>query len=113
MTYEPGDILLMPFPYSNLSAVKKRPVLVISSRAYNSAGDDIVICGITSNPRPAPYSVAFDNPDLASGSIPVPSRIKADKIFALEKTNVIKKFAHLSEQKLNETKEQMILLFNF
>jgi len=113
MTYEQGDILLMPFPYSDLTAIKKRPVLVISSREYNTGSNDIIICGITSNPRQAPYSVLFDNSDLTSGSVPMPSRIKADKLFALEKSGVIKKLAKLSENKINETKDQMIRIFGF
>jgi mRNA interferase MazF len=103
----------MPFPYSDLTAVKKRPVLVISDEVYNSAGNDIIICGVTSNPRRAPYSVIFENSDLVSGSIPSSSRIKTDKIFTLEKSGIIKKLAKLSDKKVNEVKDQMINIFAF
>jgi len=113
MTYEQGDILLMPFPYSDLTAVKKRPVLVVSDGQYNSIGDDIIICGITSNPKLAPYSVTFENSDLVSGGVPSSSRVKADKIFALEKSGIIKKLAKLSDKKIDEVKDQMLRIFDF
>ena len=34
-TYNHGDVILVPFPFSNQSATKKRPAVVISSNAYN------------------------------------------------------------------------------
>ena len=46
--YEKGDVILVPFPFSNQSAVKKRPAIVISSNAYNKISSDVVIMAITS-----------------------------------------------------------------
>jgi len=39
-----GDVVVMPFPYSDLSATKKRPALVIAALD----GDDVILCQITS-----------------------------------------------------------------
>ncbi len=41
-----GDVVIMPFPFSDLSASKKRPALVVASLA----GDDVILCQITSHP---------------------------------------------------------------
>ena len=49
MPYSRGAVVLVPFPFTNLSAVKRRPALVISVDAYNRRTRDIVIALITSN----------------------------------------------------------------
>jgi hypothetical protein len=45
--FEQGEILLIPVPFSNLSSVKKRPVLVLSNNAHNSSSRDIIVIAIT------------------------------------------------------------------
>jgi mRNA interferase MazF len=52
MPYEFGDIVLAPFPFTNLTTSKKRPASVISNAAYNRAKPDVVIMAITSQFRP-------------------------------------------------------------
>lgn len=47
--YRQGDIVLIPFPYSDLSATKQRPVLVLSNTNYNKMQSDLVVAAITSN----------------------------------------------------------------
>ncbi len=42
--YKQREIVLVPFPYSDLSAVKRRPVLVISNDDYNISYPDILVC---------------------------------------------------------------------
>lgn len=48
MPYEFGDVVLVRFPFTNQTALKQRPAVVISSRAYNIAKPDVVIMAITS-----------------------------------------------------------------
>jgi mRNA interferase MazF len=48
MPYEFGDVVLVRFPFSNQTAFKQRPAVVISNRAYNIARPDTVIMAITS-----------------------------------------------------------------
>ncbi|NHN29655.1 type II toxin-antitoxin system PemK/MazF family toxin [Paenibacillus sp. S3N08] len=43
-----GDILLIPFPYSDLSATKKCPILVLSNSSYNVSHHDLIVATITS-----------------------------------------------------------------
>jgi mRNA interferase MazF len=45
-----GDIVLVPVPFTDLSAHKQRPVIVISNDAYNRRTTDIVVVAMTSNP---------------------------------------------------------------
>lgn len=48
ITYKKWDIILVPFPFTDLKTVKKRPALVISPEEYN-VGPDLIIMFITSN----------------------------------------------------------------
>lgn len=43
-----GSVVLVPFPFTDLSAAKRRPALVVSSGEYNAATDDVIIAQITS-----------------------------------------------------------------
>ena len=42
-----GDVVVVPFPFSDLSTSKRRPALVLA----DLAGDDLILCQITSGPR--------------------------------------------------------------
>jgi mRNA interferase MazF len=47
-TYRKWDIVLVRFPFTDLTTAKKRPVLVVSPNAYNQLGQDLVVAFITS-----------------------------------------------------------------
>jgi mRNA interferase MazF len=51
MRFEFGDIVLVPFPFTSQVASKKRPAVVVSSRAYNDAKPDVVVMAVTSQLR--------------------------------------------------------------
>ena len=51
MPFEFGDVVLVPFPFTNQAASKKRPAVVVSSHAYNTARLDVVVMAITSQVR--------------------------------------------------------------
>ena len=46
-TYSFGDVVLVPFPFTDQSATKKRPAVVVSSDAYNRARPDLILMAIT------------------------------------------------------------------
>lgn len=102
--FNQGDILIVPFPFSNLRAVTQRPVLVLSSNNYNKNSEDIVTCGITSNLKDTRCSVIVDNEHLSEGKIPVKSRIKVDKLFTIEKGIVKRKIARVNKKVLEEVR---------
>lgn len=80
-----GSIVLLPFPFSDLSSQKKRPALVLTSP--DSTGDFIALA-ITSRPTPFP-AVAISNDDLLNGHLPKPSWIRADKVFTFNESLVV------------------------
>lgn len=52
--FEFGDVVLVPFPFTDQSATKQRPAVVISSEAYHGARPDVLIMAITSQMRGQP-----------------------------------------------------------
>lgn len=96
--YKQGEILIVPFPFSDLSSIRQRPVLVLSKSAENERADDIITCGITSNLKDSLHSVIIDNENLEKGSIPKKSRIKVDKLFTLDKRIIKKSIARLNKE---------------
>ena len=87
------DIVLVPFPYSDLSSSKRRPVLVVSNDDYNRQFHDIVVCVITSNLRKDAYSIELNKDDLDVGILPERSVVKAHKLFTIHQDKVLKKFS--------------------
>lgn len=51
MPYDFGDVVLVPFPFTNQAAAKKRPAVVVSNAAYNSGKPDLVVMAVTSRVR--------------------------------------------------------------
>lgn len=51
MSYFFGDVVLVPFPFTNQSGTKKRPAVIVSSNAYNAKRLDLIIMAITSQVR--------------------------------------------------------------
>lgn len=51
MTHAHGEVVLVPFPFTDQSGAKKRPAVVISSDDYNASRRDCVIMAITSQVR--------------------------------------------------------------
>jgi mRNA interferase MazF len=47
MTFHRGDVVLVPFPFSDLSATKVRPAVIVSSALYHSAKPDLVLAALT------------------------------------------------------------------
>jgi mRNA interferase MazF len=49
--YRPGDIVLVRFPFTDLSATKKRPALVLSTPRFTARQGDVVVLAMTSQPQ--------------------------------------------------------------
>ena len=87
-TLEPGTIVLIPFPFSDLSSTKKRPVLVLTAPDRHS---DFIAAGITSVEQKT-GAVALETAHLLRGRLPKKSWIRTDKLFTLSSEIVVKNF---------------------
>jgi mRNA interferase MazF len=101
------DIVLIKFPFSDLTGAKVRPAVVISNNTYNQNNLDAVVLAITSNLDYHPYKILLETQDLKSGNLPIKSSIRIDKPFSILQANVLKIQAKISSEKLEEVKLQM------
>ena len=108
--FEQGEILIVPFPFSDLSGIKQRPVLVISRLFYNRKTEDIITCGITSNLKDSEFCVFINNKNLEHGQIPKPSMIKVDKLFTLEKSIIKKRIAKIDSTTMDKVRKNLFNL---
>ncbi|MBI2627739.1 type II toxin-antitoxin system PemK/MazF family toxin [Candidatus Nomurabacteria bacterium] len=99
-----GDIVVVPFPFSNLLEVKKRPAFVVSELS----GDDIILCQITSQTIKDKYSVAIKKTDFASGNLSVNSNVRPNRIFTADKSIIFYKVGNIKENKIKEIIQKII-----
>ncbi|MBN1662320.1 MAG: type II toxin-antitoxin system PemK/MazF family toxin [Deltaproteobacteria bacterium] len=92
--YEFGDIVLIPFPFTDQTTTKKRPAVVVSSNAYHLSRPDIVLMAVTS--RIKPDAVFGDAPidHWEEAGLIKPSVIKP-VLATVEKSLIIRKMGSL------------------
>ncbi len=95
--YSFGEVVLVPFPFTDQTTAKKRPAIVVSSSDYNFNRPDLVLMAVTSQVRePAPYGDTALIQWEAAGLIK-PSVMKP--IFTtIEQGLVIKRLGELAEE---------------
>ncbi len=86
-----GDIILIKFPFTDVSGAKKRPALVL----HDTDDNDIIICRITSQIKESRFDIEIT--DQKAAGLKLPSIIRLHKIVTIEKTLVDKKMGALSE----------------
>lgn len=59
--YNQGDVLLVPYPFTDQSGSKQRPSIVLSGDAYNQTHPDVILAPITSQITHAPDEVSLVN----------------------------------------------------
>lgn len=99
---EQGDLLLIPFPFSDQSGKKVRPVVVISNNDFNNCSEDVIVLGVTSNIHKDKYSIHLSSLDLEKGSLTKPCVIKVENILKIDKRLIIKAIGKINKTKLNE-----------
>ena len=76
MEIKQKDIVLLPYPFTDLKGKKIRPALVVSNDSVNSKSKDCIMLPLTSVIKDEPYSIAINQEDLSSGQLIKSSRIK-------------------------------------
>lgn len=102
-----GDVVVLPFPFSDLNISKKRSALV----AANLEGDDLILCQITSKTRIDNYSIILKNNDFKKGSLNLTSIIRPNRLFTADKSIILYKIGMLNESKIKEVETKIINIF--
>ena len=99
--FDCGDVLIVPVPFSDLSGMKQRPVIVMTPQSYmKETNGDFIAVAVTSNPLERPHSMVLADDDLEEGRFPKLSRVRADKIFNLHRDQIKKRFGRIKKDTL-------------
>lgn len=103
-----GDVVVIPFPFSDLSGSKRRPALVVAELD----GDDLILCMITGREIGDKYAVSLDSTDFQSGSLPVSSNIRPSRLFTSDSALVSKTVGQITQAKRLEVASKLASLFS-
>lgn len=102
--YKQKDIVLIPFPYSDLTGSKQRPALIISNEKLNKT-DDRICCLITSN-NPKQGTLIKKN-CFEQNKLPFKSWVKPQRIFTIDKRIIKKKLCTINNRFHQEILEKV------
>ncbi len=98
-----GDIVVVPFPFSNLSGAKRRPAMVVS----NLEGNDLILCQISTKNFCDNYSISLSEKEFKKGSLNHESNILPNKIFTADISIIDYKIGELKESKTKQVSEKI------
>ncbi|MGI0495275.1 type II toxin-antitoxin system PemK/MazF family toxin [Alkalinema pantanalense CENA528] len=99
-----GDVVVVPFSFSNLTDAKKRPALVVAALS----GDDLILCQITSQMVRDLNAIPLENSDFQSGSLPKSSNIRPNRLFTADRQIIQSKVGELRSEKLEAVIDRLI-----
>jgi mRNA interferase MazF len=88
-----GRVVLVRFPFSDLSATKVRPAVVLAEVSRS----DSVLCQITSNPYGDPHALSLATADLATGGLMIASFARPSKLFTAISSLIVRTLGKLTE----------------
>jgi mRNA interferase MazF len=91
-----GDVVLVPFPFTDQSAIKRRPAVVISGERYNRDRPDLIIMAVTSQTRVASVHGDIELTAWKNAGLLKPSAIKPI-IATIEQSLVLRRLGRLTE----------------
>src|SRR3989338_2125783 len=103
-----GDVVVLLFPFSDLSSSRKRPALVVA----NLTGDDLILAQITTaSSRSDKYAVLLETKDFRSGKLLVSSIIRPNKLFTADISIISSKIGTLKEKKIKDVQDSLVNIF--
>lgn len=92
-----GEVVVVPFPFSDQSGTKKRPALIL----IDLPGEDVVLACISSSGGNR-YTVPVGNRDFLAGQIAHPSHIHPSKLFTMKRDLMLRTIGRLTDVKYRE-----------
>ena len=102
-----GEVVVIRFPFSDLSSSIKRPALVVA----NLQGDDVILCEITSKERINSENIKLSKRDFQKGNLKIDSFIRPERLFTLRKTIILSKIAIINRIKIKEVENKLCEIF--
>ena len=99
-----GDVVVIPFPFSDLSQSKRRPALVIAPLE----GNDVILCQITSKTLKDSYAISIDDTDFTSGSLKQSGNIRPNRLFTADSHIILYRIGSTKSDKLSEVTKRLV-----
>jgi len=99
-----GDVVVIPFPFSDLSQSKRRPALVIAPLQ----GDDVILCQLTSRTIGDKYAIPVDDKDFASGNLKQSGNIRPNRVFTADAHIILYRIGTIKREKLTEVIDRLV-----
>jgi mRNA interferase MazF len=106
MVFQRGDVVLVPFPFSDLSATKVRPAVVVSSTLYHTTEPDLILAAITSKITAAIGPLDYVLGDWQAAGLRYPSAFKP-VVFTLDPVRVLHRVGVLTPLDLTEVDQRL------
>ncbi len=106
MNYKKWDIILIKFPFTNLTNYKIRPALIISNENFNKF-KNIIVIWIYWKKSNDKYSIPINQEDLESWKMLKKSYFRFQNIFSLEKILIERKVWNINEKTLQKINEKL------
>ncbi|MDI6859497.1 MAG: type II toxin-antitoxin system PemK/MazF family toxin [Methanocellales archaeon] len=113
--YKWGEVILIPFPFTDLSTTKQRPALVISSNWFNESRNDVVLAAITSHipPKSSRDEYRLSPAEQKSADLPKPSIVKLGKIVTIDQRLIRKKLGRVPNEMMLKINECLKEIFGY
>jgi len=105
VTFEPFDVVVVPFPFTDRAAAKRRPALVLSKRAFGASAGASVMAMVTSA-RNSSWPLDVVIRDLGRAGLSAESVVRM-KLFTLDHRLVLRGAGHLSPRDVRAVKEAL------
>jgi len=99
-----GDVVVVPFPFSDLTQAKRRPALIVSVLE----GDDLILSQVTSQFVKDDYAVSIEVKDFEEGGLKQKSNVRPNRLFTADSHIVLYRIGNLKTDKMNEIIEKII-----
>jgi len=114
MSLKRGDIVLLPFPWTDMSNYKVRPALVVSDDAFNKKNKDAIFLFITSHKYTSDFDYYLDakDPAFKHTGLKCSSTFRLSKIITLEQTLAKRRLGFAEKKLMLKIESGLKLLFN-
>ena len=93
MIYDPFNVVVVPFPFADRHAARRRPALVVSSRVFNAVHEQSILAMITSAGDDWPSDTPLR--DWSDAGLSVPCKVRL-KLFTVDDALILRKTGNLS-----------------
>lgn len=101
-----GSVVLVRFPFSDLSQSKQRPAVVLA----DSGRGDWLLCQVTSKAYSDARAVAINDADFQSGSLRVTSYARSSKLFTAHQSLIVSEIGVLGHESLTRITDAAVEL---